>query len=405
MFGYAEARQLERRFLLVYIALFFPYSIMTPFMQQLLHLYGYTPAQIGYILGALELTAVLAPPVWGMLSDRQRAPRGVLLLTILLSIPTLRLIQPGLSTMPALLAAIAFGFFNKPSIPLTDGVTFAAFRQTQAQYGRVRVGGTIAFVASMLCCEFVFHVGDDATGKRIVLFLSGMLLIQALSLALIPRTANSTSATPQATTTAFPWGMALRGGFPLFVLSAFLARFAMMSYYSFFSRYLNEVVGCTAIGYVWMLGPISEFPVIFWSGPIISRIGLKRLFMLALAGTVLRLFGFALGSSLVVVLLLQPLHALTFGAYHVAGVSWIGRLFPKEFQSTAQTIYSALTTGLGGLLGSAFAGVIVQHYGYTAMYLTCGCIALLAMLLALPVSEVATPLPPSTQTTKARLCS
>ena len=289
--------------------------------------------------------------------------------------------------MLAILAAIAFGFFNKPSIPLTDGLTFAIFRQTQAQYGRVRVGGTIAFIASMICCERVFHVGSDTTGRRIVLFLSGMLLIQALSLALVPRLDTSSASNHRSVQATFPWALARRGGFPLFVLSAFLARFAMMSYYSFFSRYLNEVVGCTAVGYVWMLGPISEYPVIFWSGPIISRIGLKRLFLLALAGTVLRLFGFALGSSLAIVLLLQPLHALTFGAYHVAGVSWIGRIFPKECQSTAQTIYSALTTGLGGLLGSAFSGLIVQHHGYTAMYLVSGGVALLALLLALPVQE------------------
>ena len=370
---------LERRFLLVYIALFIPYSVMAPFLQQLLHLYGYRHDQIGYILGMLELMAVLAPPVWGLLSDRLRAPRALLLSAITLSIPTLYLIRPALSTPVALLAAAVFGFFMKPLIPLTDGITFAHFRAAQADYGHVRIGGSIAFIASVFCLEKFLHIGADTTGHLILATLTGAFLVEALSMAAIP----SMKTPAAAKRPPFPWKRLLTPGFILFLTAAFLARFAMMSYYSFFSRYLNEVVGCSSVGYVWLLGPLSEFPLILCSGALIRRFGIRPLFLLALVGTALRLFGFAWGSSLATVLLLQPLHALTFGAYHVSGVSWVAKCFPVENQSSAQAIYSALTTGLGGVLGSAFAGVVLQHYGYMTMYMSCGAATLLALLLAL----------------------
>ncbi|NLE55938.1 MAG: MFS transporter, partial [Lentisphaerae bacterium] len=62
----AAIRRSERRFFFVYMSLFAPFAVLTPYMQQLLHFYGYRKDQIGYILGAVELMAVLAPPVWGL---------------------------------------------------------------------------------------------------------------------------------------------------------------------------------------------------------------------------------------------------------------------------------------------------------------------------------------------------
>ena len=209
---------LERRFLFVYIALFIPFAVMTPFMQQLLHLYGYRPDQIGYILGMLELMAVLAPPVWGVFSDRLRAPRAILFSAITLSIPTLYLLRPNLSTAAALLAAAVFGFFLKPLIPLTDGVTFALFKEAKADYGHVRIGGSIAFIASVFCFEKFLHIGQDTTGRLILAALTGALLVQALSTALIPPVAVQPTAAREATPRApFPWRRLLVPGFLLFL--------------------------------------------------------------------------------------------------------------------------------------------------------------------------------------------
>ena len=376
-----KATLLEWRFFLVYAALFIPYSLVTPYMQQLLHLYGYRPDQIGYILGMLELMAVVAPPIWGIFSDRIKAPRATLIVVILSSALTMFLLRPGQSTFVALIAALIFGFCLKPSIPLTDGITFAQFAHTGANYGHVRIGGTVAFIFNVFVMERLLHIGEDTTGHLILAVLCASFMIEALSVALIPKM----NAVPSVRKTfePFPWRTMLAPGFLFFITAAFLARFAMMGYYSFFSRYLNEVVGCETVGYIWLIGPISEFPVIFWSGAIIRRIGIKRLFVLAMVGTVLRLFGFAFGSTLPVVIILQPLHALTLGAFHVSSVSWIGEQFPSKYQGTAQTVFFALTTGLGGVLGSAVAGVVLQHHGYTAMYMACGTVATVAFVLSL----------------------
>jgi PPP family 3-phenylpropionic acid transporter len=392
-------RRSERRFFFVYIALFAPFAVLTPYMQQLLHFYGYRKDQIGYILGATEFMAVLAPPLWGLLSDRIRRPRAVLAFTVLMSFPTFCLFARSSTTLAAVAVALLFGFFNRPSIPLTDGLTFSHFRVSGANYGRVRIGGTCGFVLCNLFFERVLRISQDQDGSRIIAILGAALLFQFLMILVVPPLPTAAAApvapTPGAETDAPPdvapatgsllpfLRLCLTRAFIAFAVAAFLARFAMMSYYSFFTRYLNEVYEFKAVGYIWMLGSLCELPLIFWSRQIMARIGVRNLFALALLGTVLRLLGFSFESNLWVVVLMQPLHALTFGAFHCATVTYVSGIFPAHFQGSAQTIYSALTVGLGGLLGSSVNGVVLERFGYQAMYGFASAVALLSLLICI----------------------
>ena len=382
----SEKRSFEFRFFLIYVSLFLPFSVLTPYFQQLLHIYGFKYDQIGYLQGALELMAVLAPPVWGILSDKCRAPRTVLLTSILCSIPFLWLIGPRTGIAMALAITLVFGFFHKTAIPLTDGITFKHFRRNGCDYGHVRIGGTVGYVIAVCAFERLFHISGDATGQRILLILTATFIIHSASLLLIPRVPDETyNEKPQDGSDGdrMPWHIMLTPTFIGVIITAFMARSAMMSYYSFFSRYLNEVYGFTNVGYIWLLGSFSEFPLVFFSRQIINKFGVKTLYIMALIGTVLRLFGFAFDTSVLVVACLQPLHALTFGAYHCSTVTYVSRAFPAKFQGSAQAVYSALTVGLGGLIGSSACGIILNAYGYKAMYMTCSVLALLALIVSL----------------------
>lgn len=379
-------RRMEARFFLIYAALFTPYAVVTPYLQQLLHLYGFQHDQIGFIQGAVELMAFLAPPLWGIFSDRVRCPRLVLICSILLSIPALLLLGPGQSTVVAFSIALLFGFFNKPSIPLTDGLTFSHFRRNGCDYGHVRIGGTVGFVLSTIIFESVLHISHDKTGSLILAVLCFALLFQASCVMAVPKIKEKNEKkADNVKGEAIPWRILVKPTFMAVIFAAFLARFAMMSYYSFFSRYLNEVYDFQSVGYIWILGSMSEFPIVFWSKSIMAKIGVKNLFVLAMVGTVCRLLGFAFDTNIYIVSAMQVFHALTFGAYHCSTVTYVSKAFPAKYQGSAQALYSACTVGLGGLLGSSFSGIILRHYGYTAMYIAASATAFVALLISLPL--------------------
>jgi MFS family permease len=54
---------------------------------------------------------------------------------------------------------------------------------------------------------------------------------------------------------------------------------------------------------------------------------------------------------------------------------------PIRLQSTAQTLFSAVTFGLGSMLGGAVGGLLARHFGFRALY--AGFAALAAVSLGL----------------------
>lgn len=114
-----------------------------------------------------------------------------------------------------------------------------------------------------------------------------------------------------------------------------------------------------------------------------ARLGVRTLFNLGLFGTVLRLLGFGLQGGLWLVIAMQPLHMLTFGAFHCSSVTYVSRSFPAHLQGSAQGIYYALTIGLGSFLGSAIGGLILEKFGYVAMYVGFAGVAAVALVIGL----------------------
>ena len=377
------------RFFAIYVSLFAPYAIITPYFQQLLKHLNYNDVQIGAIQGALELMAVAAPILWGVLADKLSAPRGVLAFTVILSLPMFFLFRFVNGGAAGVVVALLFGLFYKPNIPLTDGMTFRYIRTKGGDYGKIRIGGTVGYISFIAVFDAICWLTGGVTVNKLIVEFSVAVALQLASLLLVPRfiEAPAVSEVTMEKKTESDRSdflkLFLRPTFLVFMLAAFLGRFSMMSYYSFFSRYLDDVYGVKEVGWIWALGSLCEMPLVFCSKRIIDKIGLKSFFALGLLGCVLRLAGFSVESNIWVVLCLQPLHCLTFGAYHCATVTYVSRMFPAKLQGGAQGIFSAITVGLGGLVGSAVGGVVLDAFNYTVLYTAFSGVAFLGLVICL----------------------
>ena len=81
----------------------------------------------------------------------------------------------------------------------------------------------------------------------------------------------------------------------------------------------------------------------------------------------------------------QALHAFTFGAAHLGGMTFISRIAPQELQATAQTLYSALAMGAAMALMTPLTGRLYATLGpeqtFFAMMALAGISAVLALVL------------------------
>ncbi|MHC5054400.1 MAG: MFS transporter [Planctomycetota bacterium] len=366
------------RFFVAYGALFIPFAVAAPHLQILLESQGFGEREIGLILGTGAVTAVFAPPILGFISDRTHCRRAVLAIAVACMVPSFLMFGVVTTLVPALVVSVVCGFFGRPLIPLTDGFVFRHIHLGGGDYGRVRIGGSITFIA-MMGAMALLGVAREGGGRVILI---AMVVAGALHLAsILALPPDAAAAAP--TVRTGPRGPGLRlflaRGFVMFAVAALLGRVAMTSYYHFFSLFAMRDLGYECPQLLWALGPVSEIPMIYFSTRAVKRIGVKALFALGLVGIAVRLGCFSMVTSVWQVVPLQFLHALTFGAYHTASVTYVSRLAPPDMRSSAQTVFHAVTLGLGGIVGGALGGEIAERFGFRTLYVLFAGVAVAAL--------------------------
>ena len=330
------------------------------FFDKVLHFSG---KQIGSVTSVRLMMLVVAPPIWGIVSDKLRGAR--LLMAIGLGVSAVALMLFGVVTVywQVLLLMLFLAFFNAPLFPLIDSVTFGYLAEhPRTTYGRIRCAGSVGFVFASICLWLVLSKTTDlrvafyaaaASSVVALVLVSGLPAVKVKSRGFIARRAVR---------------LFLRRDLLVLTLCGVVGRGAMEGYYSFFSIYLDgQGFDDRWIGLVWALGPIAETPFIFYSERLIGALGIRGVFGLGLAAIVVRLFVLSLEPSAAIILMSQALHALTLGAIFIGGLIYVDRRTPEDLRASAQSIFTALMLGAGGAVGSLTAGVFVDAVGVPAM--------------------------------------
>jgi len=94
-----------------------------------------------------------------------------------------------------------------------------------------------------------------------------------------------------------------------------------------------------------------------------------------------------------VITLAQVLHAASFGLHHAVMIYLFHALFTGVHQGRGQGLYSSVSFGAGGALGSLASGYLWHGVGPEFMYLLAAITALAGMLvvhIGIPENPVAT---------------
>jgi len=78
----------------------------------------------------------------------------------------------------------------------------------------------------------------------------------------------------------------------------------------------------------------------------------------------------------------QLLHALTFTTVTVSTITFVSRLIPPELRASGQTVWMALTSGIGSAAGSKLAGITAGALGLMGMFRLFSGVAALAFVAA-----------------------
>lgn len=360
-------------FALVFGAQFAAFGAMMPFLPAILAEGGLTAGQVGAVMAAGSLVRLVAAPLSGRLADRVPDMRRLMAVASLLAAATA--LGFGLAAGLGLLLAVQVlhSIATAPIVPLSDALAVGAVRRGGFDYARVRSVGSITFMLGALLAG----VAAEWWGPRVAAWMlaAGLLLTAWAALQLPPTP-------PRAEAPAGSlWAPLAEPEFRWVLPLAALIQGSHAVYYAFSTLHWQAAGLSTGfIGLLWALGVLAEILLFLFGRPVVERLGLRGLALLAAGAGVLRWSVTALTNEPAILVVIQLLHGLTFGAMHLAAMRALVGL-PAGLSGRAQTLLaSAVSASTGGLMwASGWLYGAVGGLAFLAMAGLCVVAAGLAM--------------------------
>jgi len=360
---------------LFYAAYFAAMGLILPFFPVYLAERGLDVVMIGVMTGLLAVSKIIAPPWIGHLADRSSAGHSRPFIMVASVGAALFAFAMGYVDNIWLLGVVvlAFGVLWAAILPLTDGLSVTISEAALADYGRLRVWGSIGFVAASLAGGAWLA---DGSMEQFPIWLLGLMLVLAVAAIRFPDHR-------MLVTERVGLDRGFSSAFVLLLVVSFLMQVSHGAYYGFYSLYLLDIgYAGWQIGAFWVLGVIAEIILMWgWSKPL-QKAAPAWVLSASLLLAAIRWLGIGFTEVWYGLLFWQLLHAASFAAFHLSAIAWVKRLAPANRHATAQGWYSASGFGLGSTVGIMGCGVIVASGGYSQAFFVCALIALFGMLLA-----------------------
>jgi MFS transporter, PPP family, 3-phenylpropionic acid transporter len=369
-----------------YAAVFAIVGVQLPFWPVFLASRGAAPAEIGLLLAVPLVVKLLANPTAGIIADRLGGRRLLMGGLAGASLTALSLFAFAQGFWALFIVTLIVAAVFSPLIPLGENLAVRVAYEQGLNYGRLRLWGSLSFIAAALLAGDL--IGRMSADWALYLVLGFATLTFASCIAL-PETRGA--ATP----------LLRNRPLLLVLLGATLIQASHSAYYvagTLHWRALGH--SSSTIAWLWAEGVIAEI-ILFWFGAaLVARLQPLGLLLLGGAAGLVRWGGTAIAETLPPLVLLQAMHALTFGAVHLGVMHFLQRAVPPALSATGQALYSTLT-GLGFGLGMAAAGAIYERdaqLAWAAMAAMAALGSVLALRLMLAKSAFVAPaetMPPS----------
>jgi MFS transporter, PPP family, 3-phenylpropionic acid transporter len=367
------------RLAIFYGALFLIYGIHLPYLPVWLDWRGLTPQEIAIVTSAPFFLRVFITPTVAMMADRSDRHRTLVIALTALTLALALVLSQMASFLTILLVAVAFSIALSTTMPLTETIALAGVRAHGLDYGRMRLWGSLTFVMAGFAGGWMI---DRLGPGAVTACLIAAALATAASAWLLPQK----EASPPVATDGLTLETATiaRAGsldeaaklirspvFLAFLLAAGAAQGSHGMLYTFGAiTWQSQGISTAAVGALWAIAIAGEVALFAFSGPVSRRFGPEALLIAATAGAMLRWIVMSMTPPLALLVPLQTLHTLTYGASHLGAMHFISRAVPESAQGTAQALYATVASGLlmgGATLSSGLLYARIGPHAYWAM--------------------------------------
>ncbi len=345
-------------------------------------------------MAVLLVTKVIAPNIWAAFADNIALRKGSSL--GLIKYATLATLAVYVCTYWLAdfwaMAIAMFGFcvFWNACLPQIEAATLNHLADKKEQYGLIRLWGSVGFIVTVSGLGWLM----DFTGPSAILPAGALALLCLFFASLLMRDANLVPEKDgeregqkiiSDKSLVIPLAKLLNRKVLILLSLCVLMQISHAPFYTFFSIYL-ESYGYSKfhIGMLWSIGVVFEIAIFIFGYRLLRRFALGSLLAFTFVVAALRwvlLARFPEQES--IILFTQILHAITYGLYHSVMIQLIDTLFQGRYQIRGQALYSGVTFGLGGAIGSFVSGFIWSTFGQNQLFYGAGVLMFLVCVFSL----------------------
>jgi PPP family 3-phenylpropionic acid transporter len=338
---------------------------------------NFSAYEIGMITGVMIGTKIIAPNLWGWIADKTGLRHRVIQLGTFCSF-VIFMFASTIENFSSMLTLIFFfSFFWNASLPQFEAVTMNTLGSSYNKYSQIRLWGSLGFIISVLSLSVL----TNKFGISLVTLCICFYLFLTWLVTLFIKSPDAISTTHNNSLMSIVMKPAVVG----ILISCFLMQLSHGPFYAFFAIYLSEnSYNTNLIGIIWALGVIAEILIFMKISSWIPKYGLQNLFIISFIFAVARwlLISF-FADNIILVVIATLFHAITYGMYHAVSISLIHEYFTGELQGRGQALYSSVSFGLGGSIGSFYSGYLWESAGGSTVFLYASLFAFLGFIVSL----------------------
>ncbi len=326
---------------------------------------GFSGSQVGVIYSLLPLATIIAPFISGQLADRYFATERIIGVLQLAGAGVLYYASSTTDYTTLMWVMFLYCMLYAPTLALTNSIAMINLGDSD-EFGRVRVGGTIGWIAAglLLAAWRTSAQGTPAGGDMLMLaaVISAIMGVHAFTLPHTPPRKEGVN--PWAFVEAFK--MLKDPNFAIFIVICFVVATELQFYYVLTAPFLvSDAIGIpTASISAWMtIGQAAEIIVmafvLTWS---LKHLGMRKTLAIGVIAWPIRYVIFAIGSPVWLVLASLTLHGFCYVFFFVAAFIYVDQVAPSDIRASAQSLIAMVTLGFGSYVGARFSGEVQTYF-------------------------------------------
>tara|TARA_B100000378_G_scaffold276086_1_gene273295 strand:+ start:650 stop:1918 length:1269 start_codon:yes stop_codon:yes gene_type:complete len=343
---------------------------------------GFSGSEIGMILGlAGSIGAIAAPFIAGQFADRYFSTEKILAFLVF----TGGIVKWYTSTQTDyqawLYLSIIYSILYMPTLALSNSVVFAHIDDTENTFPKIRVWGTIGWIAASWAFPIIW-LQQDLSFQLMPPFIAGAevpnvtaRLVDALKFSgiisitygvfcfMLPNTPPKADAVEK---------LAFKKAFSLFTNKSFLVLVLAslgvsvihQIYFLQTAPFLSFIgIKDSAIGPAMTIGQFAEIATMAYLGYFLKRLGFKKVITIGILAYFARYAIF--GTSFLpvwVMVVSQAFHGFCFAFFFAAGFIYVDKLADDDVRHSAQTVFGIIIFGGGPVVGGWLSGKLQEIY-------------------------------------------